>query len=639
MKLSGIAAGNIDPAVRPQDDLYAHVNGNWIARTELPPDKASWSAFDELNAQVECQLRAIIEDAHADGDEDGRKIASLYASFMDEQARGAQALAPEFARIDALADKGRIAALIARFNRMGLNAPYATSVRQDARDATRHVPVLYPGGLGLPDRDYYLHERHEQVRAKYVLHVETMLALHGRAGDAQAIVALETALAGSRWSRTDSRDPLRCYNPRDVVGLRALAPAYDWNAYWRGLGAGTIDRAVVEQPDYLAAFARLLDQTPLAVWKDYFSWCLLTGCARYLDQGHVDQDFAFHGSFLRGVPAQQPAWKRAVRVVEECMGEALGKRYVARHFPAGHRHRIQALVDKVMAACQASIAALGWMGDGTRQEAQRKLGAVTAKIGYPSSWRDEPGPRIDAHDLMGNVLRARLRRSRREIARLGQAVDRAEWRMTPQTVNAHYNPSMNEVVFPAAILQPPFFNVEADDAVNYGAIGAIIGHEICHGFDDAGRHYDGEGNLRNWWSADDCAAFAATAAALCAQYGRFSPSPGHHIDGALTLGENVADNIGLAVAYHAYWLSLEGREAAVIDGLTGDQRFYMGFAQAWRHVARDAQALLSLGTDPHAPPRFRVLGSVRNQAPFFNAFGVGEGDGMYLAPGERVVIW
>ncbi|MES2152548.1 MAG: M13-type metalloendopeptidase [Pseudomonadota bacterium] len=643
---SGIEMDNVDPSVRAQDDFYAHVNGRWLARTRLPAGRASWSAFDEVGSRVETQLQAIVADCA--GDAEAEKIAALHASFLDMQARqrrGPQALACEVRRVAALSGHDALPALIARFNRLGLNAPYALAVCADARDAARQRLVLRQAGLGLPDRRYY--DRTDAcgagpLRRAYQAHIETMFALQGwpdgRAA-AAAIVAFESALAAHQWGRADCADPRKCDNRFDKAGLRALAPDYGWDAYLCQAGVAGIDALIVAQPDYLCAFARLARATPVATWRHYLVWHLLDGCAPYLGQEVVAEDFAFHGTLLRGIPAAAPPWQGALRVVEQCLGDALGKRYAARCFPDAHRVRLEALVGNVMAACRAGIDTLEWMGAATRQQARCKLDALTCKIGAPSRWRDYAALHIAPDALLENVLRARLFRSQCEIDQLGRPTNRAQWSMTPQTVNARYDPALNEIVFPAAILQPPFFNAGADDACNYGAIGAIIGHEICHGFDLVGSHYDAAGNLRDWWGAGERARFAGQGAALVAQYGTYCPLPGQCVDGQLTLGENFADNAGLAAAYGAYRRTLAGGHAPLIDGLTGDQRFYMGFAQAWRHVACDRQTLLALQTDSHAPPRFRVLGCIQNQGAFFQAFGVGEGDAMYAPPARRVTVW
>jgi predicted metalloendopeptidase len=652
--LSGIDQQYIDESVRPQDDFYLHVNGKWLASVEIPADKARYGSFDQLRDNALEQLRSVIEPLQQSADPadpDQRKIADIYAGFMDEAALerlGLKPLAPLFARVAAVHAKSQIPALIAYFNRIGISAPYDPQVHQDAKDSSRYVFDLGQGGLGLPDRDYYLQDddRLRQIRTQYGQHIETMLDWAGDRSahvDAQQILALETALARVQWTKVENRDPVKTYNRVALGALGNLAPGYDWRTYLTDSGVqGRLDYLVISQPSYLSGFAQLLESTPLPVWKAYFRWHVLSEFAPYLSKRFVDEHFAFYGTALRGIAQNQPRWKRGIGLVGGSMGEGLGKLYVARFFPAQSKARMDQLVQNLLAAYRADIQTLDWMGPQTRQRAQEKLALFVTKIGYPVKWRDYTTLHIVPGDVVGNLVRASEFEYQRNLNKLGGPIDRTEWDMTPQTVNAYYNPEQNEIVFPAAILQPPFFNASADDAVNYGAIGAVIGHEISHGFDDQGSQYDGHGDLLDapgWFTAADLERFKSKTQALVAQYAAYSPVPGYPINGELTLGENIADNSGLAIAYKAYRLSLGGKEAPVIDGLTGAQRFYMGYAQVWRGKTREKEAIMLIKSDPHSPMQFRGNLPERNQPGFYEAFGVSEGDRMYLPPERRVSLW
>jgi predicted metalloendopeptidase len=653
VRSSGIEKQYFDTSVRPQDDFYRYVNGKWLASTEIPADKAVWGSFTKADDDAQFALRDIIETAqrenNPDADPDTRKIVALYASFMNEsllESFGATPLRNEFARIDALRDKKEIPALIAHLVSIGVEAPYVSFVHLDNRDSTKYVVDLYQAGLGLPDRDYYLKvddARFREVLKQYQVHIAQMLTLAGNghaARDAKAIVALETQLAKAQWTKVENRDPVKTYNKYAFAALPGLIPGYDWKHYLSAAGIdGKTDYLIVSQPTYLTAFGRQLRTTSLADWKAYFKWHVLSDLAPYLSKPFVDANFAFYGTVLRGVPENRPRWKRGVSLVNESIGEGLGKLYVARHFPPENKARMQALVGNLLAAYKESMESLDWMGPETRQKAIEKLSKITLKIGYPDKWRDYSALEFAADDLVGNVMRAQIFEYNRNINKLGQPVDRGEWEMTPQTTNAYYNPEMNEIVFPAAILQPPFFDANADDAVNYGGIGAVIGHEISHGFDDQGSQYDGDGNLDDWWTQEDHERFAAKTKALVAQYAAFEPVPGYHINGELTLGENIADNSGLAIAYKAYRLSLKNTDAPMIDGMTGDQRFFAGWAQVWRAKVREAEAVRRIKVDPHSPPSVRGTAPLRNQNAFYEAFGVKESDKLYLSPDQRVSIW
>lgn len=649
----GIASNPSAVAPRAQDDFYGYVNEKWLKTVDIPPSKSRWGSFDELREDSLTQLRSIIDTSAKNPDRvpgsDQQKIVDLFASFMDQSRRNAvgdQPLQPVLARISALQDKNGLPALMAELNRIGVNVPVELSVNQDGRDATRYAVVLVQSGLGLPDRDYYLKDddvRLKAARSSYQALIEETLRRQGdnnAAENARAILALETGIARVQWTKVENRDPVKSYNKLSIPALETLVPAFDWNSYRQATGiADRTDYVLVRQPSYLSGFGKLVEATPLSVWKAYFRWQVLSRYAPFMTDADVNRHFAFFETVLRGVPVNEPQWQRGVRLVEYGTGEILGKLYVEKHFPPASKARMQTLVANLLEAYRQSIDTLDWMSPATRKEAQAKLATFSPKIGYPDKWRDYSTLSIDKNDLVGNVQRIGMFNFARQLAKLGKPIDRTEWGMTPQTVNAYYNPQKNEIVFPAAILQPPFFDANADDAVNYGGIGAVIGHEISHGFDDQGSQFDGLGNLRDWWTKEDHDKFAVKTRALVAQYDQFSPLPGYHVNGALTLGENIADNSGLSIASKAYHLSLHGKAAPVIDGLTGDQRLYRGWATVWRGKARDAQQIVLIKTDPHSPGQFRGNGTLRNQSGFYEAFGLKEGDKMYLTPEQRVSIW
>ena len=651
---SGIELQYVAASVRPQDDFYRHVNGKWLASFQIPADKSSYDPWDKLIDDARQQARDIIEGLQKQvdpADLDQQKIADLYTSFMNEDAAeklGVTPLAREFAAIEALRDKQEIPALIAQFNRIGVTAPFTPYVHQDARDATKYVFDLGQDGLGLPDRDYYLQNdaKLKEAREKYVKHVGKMLQLAGDANamaEAQDIMALETRLAKVQWTKVANRDPVKTYNKYEFAKLAKLAPGFDWPAYLAGTGVqGATDYLVIKQPSYITSFAGILAGTPLSVWQAYFRWHLLSDLSPYLSRAFVDENFSFYGTALSDIPQNRPRWKRGVGFVEDSIGEGLGKIYVARFFPPESKARMDQLVKNLLAAYREDIDKLDWMSPETRSKAREKLAKFTPKIGYPVTWRDYSALTTSRDDLMGNVLRAHEFEYNRNLKKLGKPIDRNEWFMTPQTVNAYYNPEMNEIVFPAAVLRPPMFNPAADDAVNYGGIGAVIGHEISHGFDDQGSQYDGDGNLLGtpgWFTPDDYKRFKAKTKVLVGQYSAREPVPGFHVNGELTLGENIADNSGIAIAYKAYRISLGGKSAPVIDGLTGDQRFYMGFTHVWMQKIRTNEAILEMKTDPHSPESLRGQLPLMNQPAFYQAFGVKPGDGMYLPPEQRVSLW
>ncbi|WP_201303387.1 M13 family metallopeptidase [Massilia sp. 9I] len=651
--VSGIDTQFIDTSVRPQDDFFTYLNGKWLKETEIPSDKASWGTFMKLRDDTTPQIKSIIEAAQADKSaklgSETQKIGDLYASYMDEarrEALGTKPLNGELQKIRTLKDKKGLPTLVAHLSKIGVSTPYGIYVSQDMRKSTEHVVYISQSGLGMPDRDYYLKQddaKLAEVRAKYLTHVEKTLALAGEkdaAAQAKAIVDFETELAKVQWTRVENRDPVKRYNKMSVAELGKLAPGYDWKAALGASGIGNkVDTVIVNQPSYFQGLNEVLAKTELSTLKSYFEWQLLREFSPLLSKAFVDQSFSFYGTALSGVAEQAPLWKRGVGTVESALGEAVGKLYVKEHFPAERKARMEELVKNLIVAYGQSIDNLEWMSPTTKKEARAKLAKFTPKIGYPDKWRDYSKLSIKRDDLVGNAMRTATFRYNYQLNKLGKPVDRTEWGMTPQTVNAYYRSTTNEIVFPAAILQPPFFDMRADDAVNYGAIGAVIGHEIGHGFDDKGSQSDGDGNLRDWWTDADRAAFKTRTDKLVKQFNGFSPLPGYNVNGELTLGENIGDNAGLSIAYKAYKISLHGQPAPVIDGLSGDQRFFMGFGQVWRSKMREAQQINQVKTDPHSPGQFRANGTVMNMPEFYEAFGVKPGDKMYLAPQDRVLIW
>ena len=656
--VSGIDTRYEDASMRPQDDTYRYLNGKWLDEFQIPADKGRYSSFDALIDRTQDQLHVIVDDlarnpgggsnAAGAGDADARKLADLYASFMDEARLETQRYTPivsTFAAIRALKSKREIPAWIARCNRTGIDAPYDVGIEPDAKDSSRYAVSIAQSGLGLPDRDYYLKDddKFKDIRAKYLAHIEKMLGMVGdkdSARSARDILKLESAMAQLQWTRVENRNPAKTYNKFAFAALASLTPRYDWHPYLAGIRiADKVDYVIVRQPSYIGGLAELIERTPLSVWREYFQWHALAAAAPYLSKAFVEERFAFTGTVLRGIPENRPRWKRGLALLDYSMGEALGRLYVARYFPPQNKERMQALVQNLLRAYDRDIDSLEWMSAETKRGAHAKLAKLITKIGYPDKWRDYTALKVLREDLWGNVVRATAFEYQRQIDKLGRPIDRNEWLMTPQTVNAYYEPLMNEIVFPAAILQPPFFNVEADDAVNYGAIGAVIGHEISHGFDDQGSQYDADGNLRDWFAPADHEKFKAQTQALVAQYDAYEPVPGFHVNGQLTLGENIADNAGLAIAYKAYQLSLDGRPAPVIDGLTGEQRFYLGWVQVYRGKAREQESVQRIKVDPHSPTEVRGKAALRNQPGFYTAFGVGPGDKMYLPPEQRATIW
>ncbi|GAA1836504.1 M13 family metallopeptidase [Pseudonocardia ailaonensis] len=637
---SGLDLRWVDRGTRPQDDLFTHVNGAWLEGHVIPDDRAQDGAFRDLRDRAEEDVRGIIEGAGAG------QVADLYASFMDTariEELGTAPLRPLLAEIAAAADKAELAEVLGRRQRQGRAMLFGAYVGTDAKDSSRYLVHLSQAGLGLPDESYYREEQYAEIRTAYVAHLTTLAGLVGLDDVADTVLALETKIAALHWDRVTNRDAEKTYSLMTWPAVAANAPEFDWERWYAGLGApdGSFDEVVVRQPAFVIAAARLWQELPLEDWKAWLSVRVASACADYLTEEIVAADFDFYGRTLSGTPALRERWKRGVSVVEGAIGEEVGKLYVERHFPAASKERMVELVANLVEAYRQSISTLDWMSPATRDRALEKLGKFRPKIGYPEKWRDYSSLQLSADDLLGNMLRAAEWDFDFDLDRIGGPVDKDEWLMTPQTVNAYYHPRMNEIVFPAAILQPPFFDPEADDAANYGGIGAVIGHEIGHGFDDQGSRYDGDGNMTDWWDAADRAEFDRRSKALIDQYSQLSPAglPDHKINGALTVGENIGDLGGLTIAIKAYQIATAGQPDEELDGFTGLQRVLLGWAQVWRAATRDAEAIRRITIDPHSPPDLRCNAVVTNLDAFHEAFDVRSSDALYTAPEDRVRIW
>ncbi len=649
--VSGVDTRYFDPAVAFSADFFQAVNGKWLAETEIPADKASYGSFHILADNSQQAVKAIIDEVSARTDltpgSDEQKLGSFYNSFMDEasiEKLGLSPLQPQLDAINALSDKTQLAALFARLQRDGVTIPFGWFVNNDAKNSTEYAVYLGQGGLGLPDRDYYFKDDEASLNiiTQYQAYLTDMFSLAGfadAAAAAQRVYALEKALAEHHWTRLESRNADKTYNKMSAAELNASLGSFDWAAFASGARLAAVNDIIVRQPSYFAGFAKVLDNTDLQSWQDYLSMKTIHGYADKLSSPFADRRFAFYGTTLSGIQEQQPRWKRAVDAADQVLGELTGKLYVERHFKPEAKQRMEQLVANLIKAYEISIKELEWMTEETKVAALDKLSKFTPKIGYPDKWKDYSALQIDAGDLVGNVMRASQWGYDQMVAKLGKPIDKGEWFMTPQTVNAYYNPVNNEIVFPAAILQPPFFNMAADDAVNYGGIGGVIGHEIGHGFDDQGAKYDGNGNLRNWWTEQDKGQFQARGAKLIGQYNKFEPLPGVNVNGAVALGENIGDLGGMTVALKAYQLSLDGQDAPVLDGFSGEQRFFISWAQVWRTKFREEALRRQLSTGPHSPAHYRVIGVLPNIPQFYTAFDIKEGDAMYLPPEQRVKIW
>ncbi len=646
--LSGIQSADMDKTVRPQDDLFQYANGTWLKSVAIPADRASYGVDSMMAERSLLQQRDLIEAAQISQDAEERKISDLYSSYMNEarvERLGIKPLDAELRLAAGLKHARDIGPLMGHLDRIGIASPLAGSVRPDSTHSAQYAFWIAQSGLGLPDRDYYLSDdaRLAGFRAKYREHVEKMLHLLGASApgkEADNILALETALAKLQWTRVANRDAQKTYNPKTPAQLAKDAPAIDWDGYFNAAGlTGAMPTLVVRQPDYVQGMSGLIASIPIATWSAYFRFRILSSRAPYLPRAFVEEDFAFNQGVLQGTQQAPDRWKRGTRLVDRLMGEASGKMYVAKYFPPASKARIDELVRNLLKAYAASIDQLPWMSAASKVEAQAKLRKLNVKIGYPDHWRDYGALQILPDDLLGNIRRAQEFERNRKLAQLSGPVDRSEWRMSAPTVNAYYNPSGNEIVFPAGILQPPAFDPAADDAFNYGSAGATIGHEISHGFDDQGSQYDSDGNLRDWWTSADHAKFKAQTLLLIKEYDAFEPVPGFHVNGALTLGENIADIAGIEIAHKAYLASLNGRAPPVIDGMTAEQRFYIGYAQSWLGKRRDEATIADLKSDPHSPEKYRTNGVVVHMPSFYGAFSVLPGDKMYLAPEQRVTLW
>ena len=646
---SGLDLRWVDRDTRPQDDLFGHVNGQWLRTHEIPDDRAQDGAFRALRDRAEADVRAIVEDAENLTGEDARKIADLYRSFMDTErveAAGVEPLRPLLEEITTAPDRATLARLLGRGQREHGPALFGVFVATDAKDSSRYLVHLSQSGLGLPDESYYREDAYAEIRTRYVAHLARLAELVGLPEPqrlAETVMELETALAARSWDRVTNRDAEKTYTLMTGPALRQHARSFDWDAFLTGLGApaGAFDEVIVRQPSFVAAADELWAQRPLEQWRAWLAIRTASAFAEYLGQDVVDEDFDFYGRTLSGTPQLRERWKRGVSLVESALGEAVGRLYVERHFPAAAKERMQTLVANLVEAYRLSIGELDWMGQQTRERALAKLSRFTPKIGYPDRWKDYSALQVDPADLLGNARRAGAWHTDHDLAKIGEEVDRDEWLMTPQTVNAYYHPRLNEIVFPAAILQPPFFDPDADDAANYGGIGAVIGHEIGHGFDDQGSRYDGDGNMVDWWTPEDRSEFDRRSRQLIEQYDALSPLglPDQKVNGALTVGENIGDLGGLTIAIKAYRIALGDAEAPELDGLTGLQRVLFGWAQVWRAATRDEEAVRRLAIDPHSPPDLRCNAVVTNLDAFHEAFDVAESDALYTPPGRRVRIW
>ena len=648
---SGIEQTNIDKSVRPQDNFYRYINGGWMKKNKIPDDKTAIGSFYDLRDKADDDVKAIIEELaaneHLTMGSDEQKVADLFRSYMDTDTRNAVGTTPIkdiFNAINNLKNKDELATFFGEYSSIGINNPLALYVNIDEKDSSSYAAYIWQNGLNLPDRDYYFNtdERFVTLRANYLTHIEKMLTLAGLPNakeSAKNIMVLETKLADSHWTRVETRDSEKSYNKIAINELNTLTNKFNWQAFLAAEGVTKQQDIIINQPSFIKGFGKVFDETSLATWQQYLTFNTLNAFSNYLTTEIDKEDFDFFSKQLNGLKEQRPQWKRGVRVVNSNLGEVIGKVYVARHFTPAAKARMSELVENLRNAYGSSIDNLEWMSKDTKKAAQVKLAAFTPKIGYPDQWEDYSKLSISADDLVGNIIRARKAASENELSKLGGPIRKWEWHMTPQTVNAYYNPPANEIVFPAAILQPPFFNMEADDAVNYGGIGAVIGHEMGHGFDDQGRKSDGDGIQRDWWTAEDATAYEGRAKALAEQYSAFEPLPGENLDGNLGLGENIGDLTGVTMAYDAYRRSLNGKEAPVIDGYTGDQRFFMAWAQVWAIKWREAALSAQIKNGPHSPGEFRANGIVRNFGPWYDAFGITPEDAMYIPPEERVKIW
>lgn len=645
----GVELDGRDATVRPGDDFYRHAGGRWLKESKIPADRVSWGASDVLAEEAEVNVRALIEElanAKPAPGTNAQKAAEFYATYVDRAAIDQKGFAPAKVALDAIAAAKTLDDICKLMARPDLpsNGPIAAGVSLDQKDPDHYVVIVLQSGLGLPEREFYLkkEQQFQELRTKYQAHIAKVLAMVGdkrSTENAKAILDLETRIAEHHWPIAERRQRDKTYNPRTLAELRKEAPAFPWKAYFEGLGYAGESKFVVRENTAIPKLAELFAATPVATWKAYLTYHFLRSSADVLPSALDQEVFDFVGRVLRGQPEQRVRWKRAVAATNEALGEAVGELYVARFFQPRAKTAMDALVDNLRKAYAVRIQGLDWMTAETKKAALEKLAAFRPKIGYPSKWKDYAKLDVALGDAFGNAKRAAVWEHEYTRAKLGKPTDRDEWFMPPQEVNAYYNATFNEIVFPAAILQPPYFDPDADPAVNYGAIGGVIGHEMGHGFDDQGSKSDAKGVLRNWWSPTDLEAFKKRTEALADQYGAFEPLPGLKVNGKLTLGENIGDIGGLTVAYEAYRLSLQGAEAQVIDSFSGPQRFFLGWAQAWRELQRDEALRNQVMANPHSPAMYRVNGVVRNMDAWYAAFDVKERDALYLAPEKRVKIW
>ena len=648
---SGIDMSGFDTSVRPQDDFFDYVNGKWVADTELPADRARWGTFDALREKSQEDVRELIDEVSAaETVEPGsatQKIRDFYNSYMDSETGnelGVEAIRPELNEVASIESYDDLFRAFSTLGVYGVNTPIGGGIFSDLKDPDTNVVYVVESGITLPDRDYYLLDDEQFVKGRelfraYAARLFELAGIEGGADKAEALFTLEHSLAEVHWTKEENRDPVKSYNPTTPEELAQLAPNINWDVIFESAQIPAQERYIVNQPSYFEAASEIFANTDLGTWKDYLTFQTLDTFAPILGEDFFQAQFDFYRAGLQGIEEPRPQWKRAVNAVNGNMGELLGQLYIDRHYQDEARIRMETMIANLQEAYRQSITELDWMSEETKQQALVKLSKFNPKIGYPQDWRDYSSMEITEGNLVGNVKSAATFEYHRNIDKLDRPVDKTEWFMNPQTVNAYYNPAWNEIVFPAAILQPPFFNVEADDAVNYGGIGAVIGHEIGHGFDDQGRKFDGDGNLRDWWTEEDIVLFDQRKDMLAAQYNGYEVIDGLTINGEFTSGENIGDLGGLGIAYKAYRISLDGQEAPVIDGFTGDQRFFLGWAQVWRGKARDEETKRRLTIDPHSPAKFRANGAPVNVTEFYDAFNVKEGDGMYLPPEERVKIW
>ena len=646
---SGVLGEYMDTSVKPGDNFTAFVNGTWMKNTEIPSDKSSYGIGYILHEESEDSVKEIIEGS-ADGEfekgTDEQKVQDLYKSYIDLETRnqlGVSPLQPEFDKVDSINNYDDLATYFAYANKYGISVPLTLFVYQDLKNPTIYTVYTYQGGLGLPDREYYLKDddRSKEIRVKYVEHIKKMFDLAGLQAAEKAavkIMSIETAIAEKHLEKEKTRDLVSLYNMFPTDTLSNIMPNFNWTGYLEEAGIKDEKNLGVLMLEYTKALDKIITSTSIEDWKIYLKWSALNTYASRLSKAITDQNFDFYSKELRGTPEQRPLWRRGVSTVNGTLGEVVGKIYVKKHFPPEAKERMKTLVSNLLKAYEQSIKELDWMSADTKKEALDKLSKFTPKIGYPDKWKSYDID-IKREDLFGNLQRAALMEYNRELAKLGQPIDKTEWGMTPQTVNAYYNPTLNEIVFPAAILQPPFFDLNAEDAINYGSIGAVIGHEIGHGFDDKGSTFDGDGAMRNWWTENDLEEFKKRTSALVSQYDSFEALPGLNVNGEFTLGENIGDLGGLSIALKAYNIALNGKESPVMDNYTGEQRVFIGYAQSWRNKIRDEALRVQINTDPHSPANFRVNGVVSNIPEFYTAFNVQKSDSLYLAPEKRVKIW